>query len=89
MTLSERDHQARRDLRALLFVGLFIALLETVGGGVLLYLYWTRLPNATVPAWRLWQTSFIYGALSLLILLGILIIGRRFLSRLSDATRQT
>jgi hypothetical protein len=75
-TTDSRFQNARRGLRAFLFLGLLVAALETGSGSILLYLYWIRLPTATIPAWRLWQFSLIYGAISLVILLGILLTSR-------------
>ena len=80
----QRNLRARRSLRALFGLGLFITFFGAVASGFLLYLYWTRAQKEMVPAWQAWQLPFIQAGLTFAILLAICIINSRLIKRLSD-----
>lgn len=86
MTSTDPRYQKnRRNLRALLFLGLFIAAFEIMAGAVLLYFYWSRLPTATVATWQLWQLLLIHGSVALFLLFGIFFITRLFIDHQTNA----
>ena len=82
----QRTLRARRSLRALFGLGLFITFFGAASSGLLLYLYWTRAPNEMVPAWQAWQYPFIQTSLTFAILLAICVINSRLIKRLIKDT---
>ena len=83
----QRTIRARRSLRALFGLGLFITFFGTVSSGILLYLYWTRAPKEMVPAWQTWQYPFIQASLTFSILLAICVINSRLIKLLTNETQ--
>lgn len=85
MSLAEqRNLRARRSLRALFGLGLFITFFGSAASGLLLYLYWAHAPKETIPAWQAWQYPFLLAILTFAILLAILVINSRLIKRLSN-----
>ena len=76
--------EARRVLLALFGFGLLLTFFGAASSGFLLYLYWTRAPNETVPAWQAWQYPCIQGSFSFLILFTICFINFRLLKQLTQ-----
>ena len=82
----QRNLRARRSLRALFGLGLFITFFGAAASGVLLYLNWTHAPKETVPAWQAWQYPFFHATITFTILLAICVINSRLIKRLSNDT---
>ena len=80
--MNARLHKARRSLRALLILGFFLTVLGTASAAALLYLYFTRLPSATMPTWQFWQLLLFHDSLFLLIFVGVF-FATRSLTQLS------
>jgi hypothetical protein len=80
----QRNLRARRSLRALFGLGLFITFFGAVASGLLLYLYWTRAQKEMVPTWQAWQYPFIQASLTFTILLAICVINSRLIKRLTN-----
>lgn len=84
MTSTEQDtHRARRSLRALFGIGLFLSFFAAASSGLLLYLYQTRAPKEMMPVWQAWQYPLILGSLTFAILLAIYVINSRLIKRLT------
>ena len=84
--IEQRNLRARRSLRALFGLGLFITFVGAAVSGAELYLYWTALPEETIPGWRAWQYPFLLTTLAFTILLAIWIINSRLIKRLTNDT---
>ena len=75
MTQSPHQH-SRRNLRALLILGFAVALVASIGGGLILALGHSR-PDATLPIWRFGQYVMLLGLINLGIFVAILFQIRR------------
>lgn len=80
----QRNLRARRSLRALFGLGLFITFFGAAASGLLLYLYWTRAQKEMVPAWQAWRYPFIQATLTFVVLLAICVINSRLIKRLTN-----
>jgi hypothetical protein len=80
----QRNLRARRNLRALFGLGLFITFFGAAASGLLLYLYWTHAQKEMVPAWQAWQYPFIQASINFTVLLAICVINSRLIKRLTN-----
>ncbi len=68
--MDPRIYKARRSLRALFILGFFLSILGVVSAAVLLSLYYSRLPSATMATWQFWQLLLFHDSLFLFIIVG-------------------
>ncbi len=68
---SPEPTKIRRNLRALFALGFFLALLASIGGGLILTVGYSR-PNVVQPVWQFGQSTMFSGLVNFLVYLGIL-----------------
>lgn len=80
---SPETTRTRRNLRALFALGFMIALVASVGGGLILAIGYSR-ASVTQPIWKFGQYVMLLGLANLFVYLCIFFQVRRLLSGVSD-----
>ena len=72
-------HRTRRNLRALFILGFVLALMGSIGGGIILALGSSH-PGVTQPLWKFGQFVMLFGLANLFVYMCILFQVRRLLN---------